>query len=109
MVESGLVEMRGGGRGRSYHLSASVYRALGAGSAYVRVRTYDSIQQRQMVLSFVKAHGRVTRGQAAELCALTPTQASALLRRMQKAGDLVLRGERRGSHYVMPGTPPDES
>ncbi len=103
MVEGGLVEMRGGGRGRSYHLSASVYRGLGAGSAYVRVRTYDSIQQRQMVLSFVKAHGRISRGQVAELCALTPTQASALLRRMHRDGDLELRGERRGSHYVIPG------
>ena len=102
MVESGLVEMRGGGRGRSYHLSASVYRALGAGSAYVRVRNYDTIQQRQMVLSYVRAHGRITRSQAAELCALTPTQAGTVLRGMQKAGDLELHGERRGSHYLLP-------
>jgi ATP-dependent DNA helicase RecG len=106
MVESGLVEMRGGGRGRSYHLTAAVYRALGAGSAYVRVRTYDPIQQRQMVLAFVRVHGRIARAQAAELCALTPVQAGGLLRSMHKEGDLEMRGERRGSHYVIPGAGP---
>lgn len=100
MVEDGLVEIRGSGRGRRYHLAASVYRALDAQAAYVRVRSFDSIQQEQMVLTFVEAHGRITRGQAADLCAISPGQASQLLRRLAASGQLELRGEKRGAHYV---------
>ncbi|MGH3587415.1 MAG: RNA-binding domain-containing protein, partial [Pseudonocardia sp.] len=38
MVESGMVEPRGAGRGRRYHLSAATYRALQSDPHYVRVR-----------------------------------------------------------------------
>ncbi|MBK5249931.1 MAG: putative DNA binding domain-containing protein [Actinomycetales bacterium] len=100
MIEDGVVEARGTGRGRTYHLSAAVYRALGSGSAYVRVRSFDPIQQRQMILNYVDAHGRITRSQAAELSAISPTQASSLLRTLVQSGDLELRGERRGAHYI---------
>lgn len=105
MVQSGLVEARGSGRSRRYHLTAAVYRALDASSAYVRVRTFDSLQQEQMVLSFVDAHGAITRADAAQLCQLTGTQATALLRRLVDRGDLQMLGERRGAHYVRVGGP----
>lgn len=100
MVESGLVEARGTGRGRRYHLAAGVYRALDEASAYVRIRPFDALQQEQMVLAYVDAHGRITRSQAADLCRLTPRQASALLRRLADSGALAVRGERRGAHYT---------
>jgi ATP-dependent DNA helicase RecG len=100
MVEGGLVEARGTGRGRRYHLAAAVFRAMKEPAAYVRVRTFDTLQQEQMVLAFVDAHGSITRRQAAELCQLAPAQASALLRRLATAGTLVMVGERRGAHYV---------
>ncbi|MGO1316003.1 MAG: ATP-binding protein [Cellulomonadaceae bacterium] len=100
MVEEGLVEARGSGKGRTYHLTSAVYRALGSGPAYLRVRRYDPIQQQQMILTYVETHGQIARSQAAELCAITPTQASTVLRQMVDAGHLALRGERRGAHYV---------
>jgi len=100
MVEEGLVEVRGSGRGRGYHLAAAVYRALNEHSAYVRVRSFDTIQQEQMVLTYVEAHGRITRREAADLCAMTPEQASQLLRRIASAGSLALQGEKRGSYYT---------
>jgi len=100
MVESGLVEARGSGRGRRYHLAAAVFRALNEPAAYVRVRTFDTIQREQMVVSYVDAHGAITRSQAAELCQLSPAQASLLLRRLAERGDLLMRGERRGAHYI---------
>lgn len=102
MVEQGWVEARGDGKGRSWHLSAAVYRALEAPSGYVRVRGFEPLQQEQMVLSYVAAHGRISRGQAAELCSLAPTQASRLLGRLVGSGKLVRRGERRGSYYEAP-------
>jgi ATP-dependent DNA helicase RecG len=55
-----------------------------------------------MVLQYVDAHGQITRTEAADLCSLTPDQASRLLRRLAKEGKLKLRGERRGSEYVRP-------
>lgn len=102
MVESGLVEARGSGRGRRYHLAAAVFRAVKEPWAYVRVRTFDALQQEQMVLAFVDAHGSINRSQAAELCQLAPAQASALLKRLATGGALEMVGERRGAHYVRP-------
>jgi len=102
MVERGFVEARGERKGRTYHLSAPVYRSLDEAGEYVRVRSYEPLQQEQMVLSYVDAHGRITRSQAAELCALDPQQAGRLLRRLVTAGALVLRGERRGAYYQRP-------
>jgi predicted HTH transcriptional regulator len=102
MVERGWIEARGEGKGRSWHLSAAVYRVLDAPAGYVRVHGFEPLQQEQMVLQYVDAHGQITRTEAAELCSLTPDQASRLLRRLAKDGKLKLRGERRGSEYVRP-------
>ena len=53
-------------------------------------------KQEQMVLQYVDAHSQITRTEAADLCSLTPDQASPLLRRLAKEGKLKLRGELRG-------------
>ncbi|WP_280265669.1 DNA glycosylase AlkZ-like family protein [Nocardia wallacei] len=100
MIEAGLVELRGSGRGRMYHLSAAVYRALDNPPAYVRVRGTDPIQQERMVLQYVDSFGSITRAQAAELCMITSQQASRLLRRMTAEGHLTLEGERKAARYV---------
>ncbi|MEV4124581.1 crosslink repair DNA glycosylase YcaQ family protein [Nocardia sp. NPDC049707] len=102
MVEEGLIEQRGAGRGRSYHLSAAVFRAMDKSPAYVRVRGTDAIQQERMVLQYVESFGSITRAQASELCMITPQQASTLLRRMSRAGKLTLVGERKSARYVPP-------
>lgn len=102
MIGAGLVEQRGTGRGTRYHLTAAVYRALGERSAYVRVQGFSPLQNETMVDSYVRAHGRITRAQAAELCGLTPQQATLLLRRLVDQGRLVRHGERRGAHYRLP-------
>lgn len=99
LSEAGLVEARGSGRGRRYHLAAPFYRAA-APEAYVRMRDFEPIQQDQMVLSYLDTYGSITRSKAAELCRLTPPEAARLLKRLVLAGELELRGEKRGSHYV---------
>jgi ATP-dependent DNA helicase RecG len=100
MVERGWVEARGDGKGRTWHLSASLYRVLDAPVGYVRVRGFEPLQQEQMVLRFIDAHGQITRNQAAELCSLSPDQASRLLRRLTAQGKLEQHGERKGTTYV---------
>lgn len=102
MVERGWVEARGEGKGRTWHLSASVYRVLESSAGYVRVRGFEPLQQEQMILAFVSAHGRITRAQAADLCAVAPEQASRVLRRLAQEGKLRQQGERKGTYYELP-------
>lgn len=105
MVERGWVQARGDGKARSWHLSAAVYRVLDAPSGYVRVRGFEPLQQEQMVIQYVKAHGQITRTEAAELCGLSPDQANRLLRRLVSAGKLGQQGENKGRVYIPPASP----
>jgi len=100
LVEWGLVEARGERRGRVYHLSAAAYRRLGEAGGYVRTRGFDKIRQQAMVSEYVRAHGSIRRADVAELCTLTPREASRLLDEMTRSDRLVRRGSRRGSYYV---------
>ena len=100
LVESGLIEAHGTGRGREYTLAASVYKRLGQKAEYVRQKGFSDIQQRQMIQAFVNEHGAVTRGEAAELCHLTRPQAYRLLKKMIEDGELKIKGERRYAVYT---------
>lgn len=102
MVDRGVIEARGEARGRTYHLSSGAYRALGEEAAYVRVHGFEPLQQEQMILTYVDAHGRITRGEAAELCQSEPRQARRVLQRLVERGELVLRGSRRTAYYERP-------
>jgi ATP-dependent DNA helicase RecG len=101
LVERGLVAATGGAR-RSYHASAAFYRRLGAHARYVPAHGYDPVRQEAMILQYVQAHGRITRGVAAELCHLGGDQASRLLRRLARENKLKQVGVRRGSYYELP-------
>jgi len=54
-----LVEAHGAGRGRTYTLSARVYRKKGQKAGYVRHVGFDPIQQEQMVLQYIDKHGSI--------------------------------------------------
>lgn len=100
LVEAGLIEERGHKKGRTWHLSAAAYRALGDKAAYVRQRGFEPLQQEQMVLQYVEKHGRITRKEAAELCRITGPQAYRLLDRLARQGLVEREGERgRGVGY----------
>jgi len=102
LVESGLLEARGERKGRTYHLSAATYRRLGLPAAYVRRRGFESLQQEQMILQYVRAHGRITRREAAELCQIRPYQALYLFNKLVHAGKLIQKGRGRGAFYCLP-------
>jgi ATP-dependent DNA helicase RecG len=99
LVEGGLLEARDERRERVYHFSAATYRALGTPEAFVRVRGIEPIQRESMILQYVASHGRITRAQAADLCQVGPREARAVLEKLVRRGDLVVKGERRGSYY----------
>ena len=99
LVEMGLAETRGKGRGRSYLLSSGTYRRLGLESQHVRQRGFEPFQQEQLVLQYVAAHGRIARRQVAELCRISPPHATRVLGRLVRKGDLVMHGRKRGTWY----------
>jgi ATP-dependent DNA helicase RecG len=101
LLESGLIEAHGSGRGRSYTLSAEVYRRSGHKAAYVRQAGFDVLQQEQMVLKFIQAHGQIKRADAMELCHLDRNQAYRLLTRMKESGQLKQIGEHKGAFYEL--------
>ncbi len=88
-------------RARTYTLSAQVYKRLGQGADYVRQAGFGPIQQEQMVLQYVRAQGRITRSEAAELCRLESEQAKRLLTRMEEKSLLVQSGTRKGAYYEL--------
>lgn len=102
MVESGLVEARGAGRGRSYTLSARVYRSAGRPGEYVRQAGFDGIQQEQMVLQYLANHGSIRRRDVMDMCRLDENQATYLLARLVRQRRARLVGRGRGAHYVLP-------
>jgi ATP-dependent DNA helicase RecG len=103
LVEAGFVEERGQKKGRTWHLSAATYRALGDKAAYVRQRGFEPLQQEQMVLQYVERHGRITRAEVADLCRLSADQAYRLLTRLTEDGRLVQRGSKKGAWYERSG------
>lgn len=99
LVEAGLVEAHGQGRGRTYTLSAKVYRQSGQKAAYIRQAGFDPIQQEQMVLAYIDKHGSIKRADVMELCRITKDQAAKLLKRLTSESKISKFGERRGTFY----------
>jgi len=99
LVEAGLVDAHGAGRGRTYTLSAKVYRRAGQKAAYVRQAGFDPIQQEQMVLAYIDKHGSIKRGDVMDLCRITKDQAAKLLKRLTSEAKIAKHGERRGAYY----------
>jgi ATP-dependent DNA helicase RecG len=103
LTEAGLVEAHGNTRGRTYTLSATVYRVAGSKAAYTRQAGFAPIQHEQMVLSFVRQHGQIRRAEVMELCHLSEGQAKELIKKLKGRGDLVQHGERRVAYYTAGG------
>lgn len=99
LVESGLVEAHGVGRGRTYTMSAKVYRKMGEKTGYVRQAGFDPIQQEQMVLSYIAKHGSIKRADVMDLCRITKDQAYKLLTRLKTDGLIKKSGDRKGTVY----------
>ena len=100
LTELCLLEAKGVKRGRTYHLSVSVYKRLGREAAYLRRRGVDRIQQEQMVLQYVATLGDINRDGVLDLLPqLNKNQASYLLKRMTEKGLLEPIGEKRGRTY----------
>jgi len=99
LAEAGLVEAQGTGRGRTYILSAKVYKKSGQKAAYIRQAGFEPIQQEQMVLAYIDKHGSIKRADVMELCHVTKDQAYKLLTRLKNSGHITQIGSRKGAIY----------
>ena len=99
LVETGFLEPHGTGRGRTYTLSAALYRKAGKKSEYIRQAGFAPIQQEQMVLNYIDKHGSIKRADVMDLCHVTQDQAYKLLLRLKKRGEIVQIGDRKGAVY----------
>lgn len=98
LAEGGALETREERRGRVYELAPALRRALDGGGDGADPAG-EGIPREELILQYVDRHGRITRSQAAELCGVEGREARGVLERLVKRGDLVVRGERRGSYY----------
>ncbi len=101
LVEAGLVEPHGVKKGRTYTLGVGVYRESGQSTDYIRQVGFDSIQQEQMILQYVKTHSKITRKDVVTLCRISEDRAGNLLRRLNAENKLVLHGKSKGAYYTL--------
>jgi ATP-dependent DNA helicase RecG len=101
LVEAGLVEPQGIKKGRTYTLSASIYRQLGQSADYIRQVGFDRIQQEQMIIQYIQKNGQIKRKDVMNLCRLTQDQASRLLTDMTTEKKLTAHGSSRGRYYTV--------
>lgn len=102
LIERGLVEAHGAARGRSYTLSASLYRNAGDKAAYTRQAAFSALQNEQMILSYARQHGQIKRADVVDLCHLSEDQASRLLNKLYKNKELERHGQLRWTFYTVP-------
>ena len=100
LIEAGLLVAHGMARGRTYTLSANVYRKVGEQIDYIRQAGFDPIQQEQMVLRFIQEHGSIKRADVTELCRISASQAYHLLNRLKKSGKISQNGSLRHAAYT---------
>ena len=97
MVEAGMLDVRYERREAVYSFSREALASMGHGGEAKAGVTPEEWER--AILDHVASHGRITRSQAAEICQLEPREARAILERLVKRGELIVRGERRGSFY----------
>lgn len=99
LTELGMVEGVGNGSARRYMLSSKVYSITNNKAGYTRQRGWDTMQEKELILSHLDRYKRISREGVVELCRCTPNHASWLLRQLVSEGIIVLKGSGRSSHY----------
>lgn len=101
LINSGLVEVIGGSRGRQYMLSSKYYRQTKRPAAYVGQKDMDTIRHNELVMQLAKTKGSVSRADVEELFHLNSAQAYRVLKKLSNAGRLKLVGYGAGAKYLI--------
>lgn len=100
LLESGLVEASGNGKGRTYILSSKVYKEQDNSVGYVRQTGIDKLKYHELVLKLAREQGYVTRDNVRELLNLSSSQAYRILKELSDKKELVLVGKGRSARYM---------
>lgn len=104
LVELGLVERLGRGRGTRYLLSRGLYAALGKRGAYTRERGLDRSTSKELLLKHIRendAEGSPVRDLCDVLPALSRRQIRGLLHELKDEGRVRMAGSRRWSRWYL--------
>ena len=110
LVENGLVEKLGRGRGVRYILSRSMYGALGRSGTYTRERGLAHETNKELLLKHIRDNDE--KGSALSvLCQVLPDlperQVQSLLQELRSEGKVSLEGQRRWARWHLPDTKND--
>lgn len=116
LIETGVVESQGRGRGTRYHLSRGLYAAIGKPGVYTRKRGLDHETNKELLLRHLRDNDELG-APLSDLCEVLPALSRAsvqrLLGELKQEGNARLEGQRRWSRWFpalpMPQTPiPDQ-
>lgn len=96
LIEAGIIEAVGSGRGRVYILDAKAYQNP---AQYVRQRGIDQLRYRELVFSLAKKQQSITRKDVIELLRVTPPQAYRILNKLTQEGILERKGNTSAAVY----------
>ena len=96
LTEAGVLEASGNNKGRTYVLSAKVYRDK---TAYVRQTDIDAVRYPELVLKLAATKGKITRKDVITLLHVSPSQAYRILQKLEKSGELSREGTTRNAAY----------
>ena len=98
LIESGLVEALGNGRGRAYVLSVKAYKDP---IQYVRQTDIDVVRHKELVLTLARKKECITRKDVVELLHVSPPQAYRLLKKLADEGSLIVSGSTSAAKYTV--------
>ena len=101
LVESGLVEGHGNGRGRIYMLSSKIYRENKKSLDYVRQSGIDSVKHPELVIKLAKQQGEISRDDVCKLLGVSGPQAYRILKSLTEQKKLTLQGHGRSAKYIL--------
>ena len=91
MLELGLIEAAGKGKERTYILGKKIYRENKKTIQYVRQTDIDSMRYQELVMKLAETQaGIITKQDVIELLKVSPSQAYAVIKELQKMGKLEL-------------------
>lgn len=100
LVESGLVEAIGNGRGRNYMLSPKAYGKENT-AAYIRQKGIDELRYEELVLELARKQKSIKRADVIALLHVSPAKAFRILQRLVKNQKLSLYGKGAGAYYTL--------
>ncbi len=100
LVESGLVEAIGNGRGRNYMLSPKAYGRENT-AAYIQQKGIDELRYEELVLELARKQKSIKRADVIALLHVSPAKAFRILQRLVKNQKLTLQGKGAGAYYTL--------